>query len=276
VRWRFFALASWGLLIVWSLPALAGSAGNCVAYARELTGIQLDGNAAAWWPRAEGRYDRGHQPMVGAILVFKPAPTMRVGHVAVVSHVVGPREVLVDQANWIPGRITKAMSVVDASSLNDWSSVKVLEPQTGKLGRENAAFGFIYPRALPASLSEAAAVTPQADRRRPEQTARAAEPAARETARPDRHQITRPVAAAASNDNHRAHGRQASADKTRGKVQHDSGPVRQVDAIHRASGALEDVARQIVPHAAAAPPAPSLELYKTRGSPDLADRDPDG
>jgi surface antigen len=141
------------LLLVSCLPALASSGGNCVAYAREATGIHLDGNAATWWPHAEGRYERGRRPASGAILVFKPYGRMHVGHVAVVSQVVGPREILVDQANWVRGRVTKAMSVVDASPFNDWTSVKV--QYAGTHGRENPTFGFIYPRVAPASFGEA-------------------------------------------------------------------------------------------------------------------------
>lgn len=86
---------------------------------------------------------------------------MHVGHVAVVSRVVGPREVLVDQANWVRGRVTKAMSVVDASPQNDWTSVKV--QYAGTHGRENPTYGFIYPRVLQASLGETV-VEPQHDR----------------------------------------------------------------------------------------------------------------
>jgi surface antigen len=132
--------------------AMASSGGNCVAYAREVTGVHLDGNAASWWPHAEGHYDRGHQPSVGAILVFKPYGGMHVGHVAVVSRVVGPHEILVDQANWVRGRVTKSMSVVDASPANDWTSVKV--QYAGTHGRANPTYGFIYPRAFPASFSQ--------------------------------------------------------------------------------------------------------------------------
>ena len=117
-----------------------------------MTGVRLDGNAAAWWNHAEGHYDRGHQPSVGAILVFKPYGGMHVGHVAVVSRVVSPHEVLVDQANWVRGRVTKAMSVVDASPLNDWTSVKV--QYAGTHGRANPTYGFIYPKVVPASFGE--------------------------------------------------------------------------------------------------------------------------
>jgi hypothetical protein len=126
-----------------------------------VTGIHLDGNAASWWPHAEGRYERGNQPSIGAILVFKPFAGMRVGHVAVVSRVVGPREVLVDQANWVRGRVTKSMSVVDASPANDWTSVKV--QFAGTHGRPNPTYGFIYPKVLPANFGETI-VEPQNDR----------------------------------------------------------------------------------------------------------------
>ena len=169
MRWFWIALGGWGLVVLSCVPVMARTThesraihgGNCVAYARDVTGVQLDGNAASWWPHAEGHYDRGHQPSVGAILVFKPFGGMHVGHVAVVSRVVGPREVLVDQANWVRGRVTHAMSVVDASPSNDWTSVKVQFARTH--GRENPTYGFIYPRALPANFSElvAAAESPR-------------------------------------------------------------------------------------------------------------------
>jgi surface antigen len=162
LRWRSIALGGWGLILLSCFPAAArthheGAAhgGNCVAYAREVTGIHLDGNAASWWPHAEGHYERGHKPEIGAILVFKPSGRMHVGHVAVVSQVVGAREVLVDQSNWVRGRVTKAMSVVDASPLNDWTSVKV--QFGGTHGRENPTYGFIYPQAQPADPAPAIA-----------------------------------------------------------------------------------------------------------------------
>lgn len=150
MHWRSIALGGWGLVMLMCVPAMARSAhdahgGNCVAYARELTGIHLDGDAASWWPHAEGRYQRGHTPQIGAVLVFKPYGRMRVGHVAVVSRVVNSREVLVDQANWVRGRVTKAISVVDVSAANDWTSVKV--QYAGTHGRDNPTYGFIYPQA---------------------------------------------------------------------------------------------------------------------------------
>jgi surface antigen len=144
--------------MVMCLPATArttheGHGGNCVAFARDATGIHLDGNAASWWPHAEGHYERGQQPRAGAILVFKPYGGMHVGHVAVVSQVIGARQILVDQANWVRGRVSRAMAVFDASPRNDWTAVKV-QFGGGWGTRENPTYGFIYPRVLPASLGE--------------------------------------------------------------------------------------------------------------------------
>ena len=80
---------------------------------------------------------------------------MRVGHVAVVSRVVGPREILVDQANWVRGRVTTAMPVVDSSPNNDWTSVKVAGFSADVSGaRDNPTFGFIYPRVPPANFTQ--------------------------------------------------------------------------------------------------------------------------
>jgi surface antigen len=167
VRWRTIALAGWGFAFLLSLPAQAAvkhhgtpHGSNCVAYARELTGIKIDGNAGLWWSHAAGRYDRGQEPRVGSVLVFKSFGHMHSGHVAVVSGVDGPRRILVDHANWVRGRISKAMAVVDTSSKNDWTSVKVLggttRPEAGGQ-RDNPTFGFIYPHTPPADVGTAVA-----------------------------------------------------------------------------------------------------------------------
>ncbi|HWB52277.1 MAG TPA: CHAP domain-containing protein [Stellaceae bacterium] len=144
--------------------AYEGHGGNCVAFARDATGIRLDGNAASWWPHAEGRYERGQQPKPGSILVFKPYGRMHVGHVAVVSKVIGARVILVDQANWVRGQVSRSMAVFDASPHNDWTAVRV--QFGGSWGtRENPTYGFIYPHTLPASFGETI-VEPQQDHRR--------------------------------------------------------------------------------------------------------------
>lgn len=178
MRWRTIALACGGLTFLLSLPAAASirhsvtshrgisytaaargigiGGGNCVAYAKAVTGIKIDGNAGLWWSHAAGRYDRGQAPKIGSILVFKSSGHMRSGHVAVVSAVVASRKILVDHANWERGRVSKAMAVVDVSPANDWTSVKVLgnRPETGGQ-RDNPTFGFIYPHAGPDDVADA-------------------------------------------------------------------------------------------------------------------------
>ena len=79
---------------------------QCVPYAREVSHIELTGNAYLWWAEAAGRYGRGATPEVGAVLNFRGIGRMPLGHVAVVTDVIDSRAVLVTQANWVPGTIT--------------------------------------------------------------------------------------------------------------------------------------------------------------------------
>jgi surface antigen len=156
VRWRGIVAVVCVLSAMLAAPAIASPSygGNCALYARQVTGVELAGDAGAWWGHALGRYQRGQEPSVGAVLVFRPSGHMRHGHVAVVSRVVNRREILVDQANWIRGRIVKNMSVVDASPGNDWTSVKVVELSSRTHGRENATYGFIYPTRPPREMDD--------------------------------------------------------------------------------------------------------------------------
>ena len=119
---------------------------QCAPYAREVSGIQIRGNANTWWGQAEGRYERGHAPRVGAVLAFEATHRMRVGHVATVSRVVSDREVLLTHANWSrPGRIERDVRAVDVSAAGDWSMVKVWYAPQGDLGTTAyPARGFIY------------------------------------------------------------------------------------------------------------------------------------
>jgi surface antigen len=155
-------MRSWGIsCLVWGVFFFAGllaptepsSAANCALYVRGETGVALYGPAGGWWSQAEGRYARGQLPAVGAILVFKRTGHMPSGHVALVTQLAGPREILVDHANWRHGRVSRNMSVIDTSPNHDWTSVAVMEPQAGKHGRDNPTFGFIYPSALPTDPS---------------------------------------------------------------------------------------------------------------------------
>jgi surface antigen len=149
MRLRGISCLVWGVFIVACLApsSEASSAANCALYVRAETGVALYGAAGGWWNQAEGRYARGHVPAIGAILVFKRTGHMPSGHVALVTQLVSEHEILVDHANWYHGRVTRHMSVIDTSPNHDWTSVAVLEMHAGRHGRDNPAFGFIYPNA---------------------------------------------------------------------------------------------------------------------------------
>ena len=115
----------------------------CVPFARAVTGLDIRGNAKTWWAQAAGRYGRGAEPQIGAVMSFAASRAMPKGHVAVVSEVLSEREILVDQANWERNRITQDTLVVDVSDAGDWSKVKVANAD-GTLGRVNPVNGFIY------------------------------------------------------------------------------------------------------------------------------------
>jgi hypothetical protein len=121
---------------------------QCVPYARELSGIQLRGNAWTWWTSANGLYEKGAVPRPGAVLVFSKTRRLRLGHLAVVAEVRNSREIVVHQANWLNGgRIHRYTPVRDVSKNNDWSEVRVWYTPGRVYGSRNyAAYGFIYPR----------------------------------------------------------------------------------------------------------------------------------
>lgn len=136
---------------------------SCVPYARQRSGISLPGNAWQWWGNAAGHYARGHNPAYGAVMVFRPISRMPLGHVAVVSRVVNAREVLVDQANWIPaGQIRLGVPVVDVSPDNDWSEVRV-GIGGGHFGSEYPVYGFVYrtqPGEVPTEVAQSLPLPP--------------------------------------------------------------------------------------------------------------------
>jgi hypothetical protein len=117
---------------------------QCAPYAREISGIQIRGNANTWWGQAAGRYERGNAPKPGAVLAFEATRRMRVGHVAMVSKVVSEREVLLTHANWSRrGGIERDARAIDVSEAGDWSRVRV--QYRGAMGTSvNPARGFIY------------------------------------------------------------------------------------------------------------------------------------
>lgn len=122
------------------------SALQCVPYAREVSHIELTGNAYLWWAEAAGRYGRGATPEVGAVLNFRGVGRMPLGHVAVVTDVIDNRAVLVTQANWVPGTITNDVRIDDVSPDNNWTQVRVELGDGNTLGSTYPTYGFIYNR----------------------------------------------------------------------------------------------------------------------------------
>lgn len=128
---------------------------ECVPFAREISGVQIYGDALTWWSQAEGRFKRGNRPKVGAVLSFIPQGAMRFGHVATVSEIVDARTLRVTHANWSPingrrGQIERDVEVIDVSEDGDWTKVRVWFAPSAALGTTQwATHGFIYPGGAP-------------------------------------------------------------------------------------------------------------------------------
>lgn len=123
---------------------------QCVPFARQLSGIQIYGDARSWWAQAEGRYQRGNRPKVGAVMAFQPHRNMTLGHVAAVSKVIDSRTVLISHSNWSPidgrrGQVERNVRAVDVSAANDWSMVRVWYDPLQAVGPTPwPVHGFIY------------------------------------------------------------------------------------------------------------------------------------
>ncbi len=117
----------------------------CVEYARLRSGLAVFGDAREWWSRAKNLYDEFAQPAVDAVMVFSGSKRIRKGHVAVVTKIVNPREVIVDHANWQNrGEIDHNTPVLDVSVKNDWSKVRVWDINSAQWGaRVYKLSGFI-------------------------------------------------------------------------------------------------------------------------------------
>lgn len=145
---RFALVVSCALMTV--APAQARYL-QCVPFAREVSGIEIRGNANTWWSQAAGRYERGQEPQVGAVMTFKAVRSMPVGHVAMVSRIVSEREVLLTHANWSRrGGIERDVRAVDVSEAGDWSAVRVWYAGSHDLGTTVYPLaGFIYRGSAP-------------------------------------------------------------------------------------------------------------------------------
>ena len=118
---------------------------QCAPYAREHSKIKIYGDAYTWWDQASGKYPRGSAPEKGSILVLYNYAGAERGHLAVVRTLVSSREIRVDHANWLnDGSIFVNNPVLDVSSANDWSAVRVFNLETGAWGsRVYPVRGFI-------------------------------------------------------------------------------------------------------------------------------------
>ncbi len=120
---------------------------ECVPYARARSGVQLFGNAGGWWVSAEGRYARGHAPLLGSVLVLTGYAGPGRGHVGVVSELISPREIRIDHANWLgDGAIYLDDPVADVSADNRWAEFRVWNPRSKSWGTKTYLVeGFIGP-----------------------------------------------------------------------------------------------------------------------------------
>jgi hypothetical protein len=156
---RFARTISAALLLLLAVPASSAFASylNCVQYVKQVSSIEISGNAWMWWNNAKGRYNIGHRPAKNSVLVFQRTKAMSAGHVAVVREVVNRRTILIEHANWAPrngmkGRVSTEL-VEDISPNNDWTSVRVMHKPSMSFGKPYATNGFIHPR-LPAPVAE--------------------------------------------------------------------------------------------------------------------------
>lgn len=124
--------------------------GECVPFARAASGIQIYGDAWTWWDQADGRYKRGNQPRIGAVIAFAKQPRLTLGHVAVVSRIVEKRVLMLTHANWSRqngerGHVEQDVTLFDVSPAGDWSVVKVWYKDADGLGSTTYRVdGFIY------------------------------------------------------------------------------------------------------------------------------------
>ncbi|MBT5414106.1 MAG: CHAP domain-containing protein [Rhodospirillaceae bacterium] len=122
---------------------------QCVAYARQAGAVFLRGDAWTWWDQAAGLYERSGIPRIGATMVFRKRGRS-LGHLAVVTRVIGERLIVADHANWLnQGQIHQDTPIIDVSPANDWSAVRVWYTPGGHWGgRIYPVYGFIHPTRL--------------------------------------------------------------------------------------------------------------------------------
>jgi hypothetical protein len=127
----------------------------CVEYARMRSGLEVFGDARHWWDRAKNIYARMSHPVEEAVMVFSGSKRLKRGHVAVVTGIISPRQIIVDQANWENhGEIDHATPVLDVSPSNDWSRVRVWDIRSGTFGAHVYAISGFISKSLATASSD--------------------------------------------------------------------------------------------------------------------------
>jgi hypothetical protein len=65
-----FGAVVFALILLFPSVSQARSILQCVPFARQMSGIEIRGNAETWWYQAEGRYERGQTPREGSVLAM--------------------------------------------------------------------------------------------------------------------------------------------------------------------------------------------------------------
>ena len=121
---------------------------QCVPYARQASGVNIYGDAHTWWRQAEDKFQTDDQPRPGAVMVMRGRNDSDTrGHVAVVRKMLTDRQITIDHANWAnKGEIQKDTPVLDVSSGNDWTQVRVWNIEYGHFGNHvYSVQGFVLP-----------------------------------------------------------------------------------------------------------------------------------
>ncbi len=123
---------------------------SCVPYARDVSGLQIRGDAHTWWHQAAGKYHRSNMPKVGAVFVLSKSSRLHYGHVSVVKRIINSRIIEVTHSNWGSDRASRSMiyermRVEDVSPNNDWTRARFWNYHTNAYGSPYIASGFIYP-----------------------------------------------------------------------------------------------------------------------------------
>jgi len=125
---------------------------QCVPHARDISGIQIRGDAHTWWDQAvDAGYKRSQKPKKGAVFVLAKTSRLRSGHLSVVKRIIDNRTIEVEHVNWggsMEDRciVYRYMPVQDISKNNDWTLVRFWNYPSKTYGSLYKGSGFIYPK----------------------------------------------------------------------------------------------------------------------------------